>query len=220
MRRLTLLGFLLLAPCSASLLACSSASDQGFGDGGGGGNGGGGGSGGDGGGSQDGTMSGDGAPSDASDAGPFDQFQRRNLADINMYRATLGRAPLVLDETLCTFALAGSTLETMDHIPHQHFINSTDGGMIWMDGFNTQAGENQGDPNGWNVLDKTDETMNELDQIDAIQKAMFDEGPGDGEAHGHYENMMNAVFTKVGVGLIEVKTSMGEQLYLTNDFSN
>jgi hypothetical protein len=45
---------------------------------------------------------------------------------------------------------------------------------------------------------------------------MFDEGPGAGEAHGHYTNMMDTTFTKVGIGLLEV----GEALYLTNDFSN
>ena len=45
---------------------------------------------------------------------------------------------------------------------------------------------------------------------------MFDEGPGTGEAHGHYENMMSTTFTRVGVGLVEV----GTMLYLTNDFSN
>ncbi len=61
-----------------------------------------------------------------------------------------------------------------------------------------------------------DPTQNELDQIDAIQAAMFAEGPGTGEAHGHYTNMMNAQYTRLGVGLLEVSG----QLYLTNDFSN
>jgi hypothetical protein len=82
------------------------------------------------------------------------------------------------------------------------------------DGFSTSAGENQGDPNGWNPI-SSNKTTNELDQIDAIQKAVFDEGPGAGEAHGHYENIMNPQFTRVGVGLLEV----GDKLYLTNDFS-
>jgi uncharacterized protein YkwD len=150
-----------------------------------------------------------------TNTGGFDQFQERNLADINMYRATLNIAPLVLDQTLSTFALAGSTELSMDHSPHAHFIAASNSGAIWMSGFNTSAGENQGDPNGWTVL-STNPVTNELDQIDAIQTAMFDEGPGTGEAHGHYTNMMDATFTKVGVGLLEVDGA----LYLTNDFSN
>jgi hypothetical protein len=144
----------------------------------------------------------------------FDQFQNHNLDVINMYRATLSVAPLVLDQQLCSFALAGSQELSMDHLPHQHFINASNDGSLWNDGFNMSAAENQGDPNGWPQL-ASDPTQNELDQIDGIQKAMFDEGPGAGEAHGHYTNMMNPDYHRLGVGLLEV----GGQLYLTNDFS-
>jgi uncharacterized protein YkwD len=145
----------------------------------------------------------------------FDQFQVHNLNVVNMYRATLNVAPLVLDQTLSTFALAGSTELTMDHTPHQHFINASNDNSIWMDGFTNSAAENQGDPNGWTVL-SMDPTTNEMDGIDAIQLAMFNEGPGAGEAHGHYTNMMNAQYMRLGVGLLEVNGA----LYLTNDFSN
>jgi hypothetical protein len=144
----------------------------------------------------------------------FDEFQTRNLDDVNMYRATKGIAPVRLDQTLCAFALAGTQEETMNHIPHAHFMAA--GQKLFMEGFHTAAGENQGDPNGWGILVPNNKTQNELDQIDAIQKAMFDEGPGDGEAHGHYENIMDPTFTRLGVGLIEVQG----MLYLTNDFSN
>lgn len=150
---------------------------------------------------------------DAGDG--FDQFQHRNLDDINMYRATLNIAPLVLDKQLCTFALAGSTQLSQDHSPHAHFITAGNNGTLWTSGFTSMAGENQGDPNGWTVLSQNQVT-NELMQIDAIQKAMFNEGPGSGEAHGHYMNMMNAKFKRVGVGLLEVNN----KLYLTNDFSD
>jgi uncharacterized protein YkwD len=150
---------------------------------------------------------------DAGDG--FDQFQHRNLDDINSYRATLNIAPLVLDKTLSDFAYAGSQELTQDHTPHQHFITASNNNTLWTSGFNTQAGENQGDPNGWYVMSQNPVT-NELDQIDDIQKQMFNEGPGTGEAHGHYMNMMNSKFKRVGVGLIEVNGS----LYLTNDFSD
>jgi len=146
---------------------------------------------------------------------PFDQFQQHNLDVVNKYRATLNVAPLVLDTQLCTFAYAGSVELSQDHLPHQHFINAGNNNTLWTSGFNTQAGENQGDPNGWYVM-SSNPTTNELDQIDDIQKQMFNEGPGTGEAHGHYMNMMNAQFKRVGVGLLEVNGS----LYLTNDFSD
>ena len=151
-------------------------------------------------------------PVDASDG--FDQFQHHNLDVINMYRATLGVAPLVLDKQLCDFALAGSQELSQDHMPHQHFINASNDGTLWTSGFNMSAAENQGDPNGWYKL-ANDPVQNELLQIDAIQKAMFDEGPGAGEPHGHYMNMMNPDYKTVGVGLVMVGTA----LYLTNDFS-
>jgi len=132
-----------------------------------------------------------------------------------MYRAKLGVAPLTLDTKLCTFAAAGSTELSSDHAPHQHFINAGNDGSLWTSGFKSGAAENQGDPSGWTTLSK-DATQNELLQIEAIQKAMFDEGPGAGEAHGHYTNMVNAQYKRLGVGLVEVSG----KLYLTNDFSD
>jgi hypothetical protein len=145
----------------------------------------------------------------------FDQFQHHNLDTVNMYRATLGIAPLVLDQKLCTFALAGSVELSQDHMPHQHFITAGNNGTLWTSGFVSGAAENQGDPNGWYVMN-SDPVQNELLQIDDIQKAMFNEGPGSGEAHGHYTNMMNAAYKRLGVGLLEVNG----HLYLTNDFSD
>jgi hypothetical protein len=134
---------------------------------------------------------------------------------VNQYRATLNIAPLVLDQKLCDFALAGAQELSQDHQAHQHFINASNDGTLWSSGFKSNAAENQGDPNGWYKM-SSDPTQNELMQIDDIQKAMFDEGPGTGEAHGHYENMMNPKLNRLGVGLLEVNG----QLYLTNDFSD
>jgi hypothetical protein len=68
------------------------------------------------------------SPTAPTTPGGFDQFQERNLADINDYRATLGIAPLVLDQTLCTFALAGSDELSQNHSPHAHFIGASDAG--------------------------------------------------------------------------------------------
>jgi hypothetical protein len=155
------------------------------------------------------------APDTSVPADGFDKFQHHNLDVVNKYRAGKGVAALVLDKALCTFALAGSVELSSDHSPHQHFIDAGNSGTLWTSGFTSTAGENQGDPNGWTVL-SSDPTTNEMDQIDAIQLAMYNEGPGTGEAHGHYMNMMNSAFTRLGVGLLEVSG----HLYLTNDFSD
>jgi hypothetical protein len=145
-------------------------------------------------------------------------FQQHNLDDVNMYRAMMNLTPLVLDSALSAFALTGSEELACDHMPHGHFIAESMGNPppLFSMGFNTMAGENQGDPNGWRVL-STDATTNEDMQIDQIMLDMFDEGPpGDAGEHGHYQNIMSTEFTKFGAGLIEVDG----MLYLTNDFSN
>jgi uncharacterized protein YkwD len=132
---------------------------------------------------------------------------------INGSRTQAGLKSYVLDATLSAFALAGSQELSMDHMPHQHFMNASANGTLFTpaSGFRSSAGENQGDPNGWGQA-STDPTTNELTQIDQIMAAMFAEGP----SGGHYQNMMSTTFTRVGVGLLEV----GGKLYLTNDFSN
>jgi uncharacterized protein YkwD len=156
-------------------------------------------------------------PSDPgpSDPGQYDMFRQHNLDVVNMYRAMGNEPPLALDAQLSAFALAGSQELSMDHVPHQHFVNASNAGTLWSNGFRTQAGENQGDPNGWRVL-SSDPTSNEMSQIDQIQQSMYAEGPGTGQAHGHYNNIMNGQFARIGVGLLEV----AGKLYLTNDFSD
>jgi uncharacterized protein YkwD len=149
-----------------------------------------------------------------SDPGQYDMFRQHNLDVVNKYRAMGNLPALALDAQLSAFALAGSQELSMDHIPHQHFMNAINDGSIWSSGFWMASGENQGDPNGWQVL-SSDPTSNELSQIDQIQQSMYDEGPGTGSAHGHYNNIMSAMFKRMGAGLLEVNG----KLYLTNDFS-
>ena len=143
----------------------------------------------------------------------FSTFQRHNLAVVNAYRARKGLVPLKLSASLSTFAHAGSVELSHDHKPHAHFIAA--GASLFNKGFKLSAGENQGDPHGWPVLVQNDPARNRNAQIDDIQKVMVAEGPGAGEAHGHYMNIMNPKFRRVGVGLVDV----GGSLYLTNDFS-
>ena len=143
----------------------------------------------------------------------FSTFQRHNLAVVNAYRARKGLVPLKLSASLSTFAHAGSVELSHDHKPHAHFVAA--GASIFNKGFKLSAGENQGDPHGWPVLVQNDPAANRKAQIDDIQKVMFAEGPGAGAAHGHYMNLMNPKFRRLGVGLVDV----GGKLYLTNDFS-
>lgn len=144
----------------------------------------------------------------------FSSFQEHNLHVVNAYRARKHLALLTLAPKITTFAKAGSKELSIDHQPHQHFIHAIGNGTLWTSGFAHSAGENQGDPHGWPVL-SPDAATNKTMQIDAIEKMMFDEGPGTGEAHGHYENMMNPKFRRIGIGFLTV---IGH-LYLTNDFS-
>jgi len=162
-----------------------------------------------------GSGAGDAGGSSPKDA--FDQFQHHNLDVLNRYRAGMAIAPLVLDARLCAFALAGSQELSQDHSPHQHIIDAANSGALTSAGFGTSPAENQGDPNGWMQLSSSP-VNNEIAQIDAILATMYAEGPGDpsSEAHGHYMNIMDSQFTRVGVGLLEI----GGMLYLTNDFSN
>lgn len=144
----------------------------------------------------------------------FTSFQRRNLAVINFFRAQKNLVPLKLSAPLSRFAHAGSVQLTHDHTPHAHFKAA--GSSMFKKGFKSLSGENQGDKDGWRVLVANDVTANRNAQIDDIQKSMYFEGPGAGHAHGHYMNMMNPKFRRVGVGIVDV----GGKLYLTNDFSD
>jgi uncharacterized protein YkwD len=133
-----------------------------------------------------------------------DAFAQKNLDVINQFRAREGAPPLALDTALSTFAAAGSSELSQDHAPHQHFESANDAP------FRGSAGENQGDPNGWPRA-SDDDMQNELQQIEQILQAMYDEGPGG----GHHDNIVSRDYTRLGVGLLAVDG----QLYLTNDFT-
>jgi uncharacterized protein YkwD len=127
---------------------------------------------------------------------------QHNLATINDYRAKAGAPPMTLDDSLNTFAQAGSDALKTTHEPHGHFNHSD----LWHSGFQGGAAENQGDPNGWPMHGNLNDT------VDAVLKFMMDEGPGG----GHHDNILNPKYRKLGVGVVRD----GDKLYLTNDFSN
>ena len=126
---------------------------------------------------------------------------QHNLNQLNAYRAKAGAQTLQLDPKLNQFAQQGSLELKQNHQPHGHFARKD----IFESGFSGGAAENQGDPNGWPIRGGLNAT------IDAILRAMINEGPGG----GHHDNMLNPKFRRVGIGLV----IDGDKLYLTNDFS-
>lgn len=155
--------------------------------------------------------SGTGGPGPGPGPGPSTADQQYNLDRVNYYRGLVGAPPLVLDTQLNSFAQDGSVQLSQDHTPHQHFNDAAaDGTLFTTDGFSGSAAENQGDPNGWFPAGGVQ------NQIDQILQMMWNEGPGSGSAHGHYNNMANPSLQRLGVGLL---VDGNGRLYFTNDFS-
>jgi uncharacterized protein YkwD len=163
------------------------------------------------------TVPAEAPPDRPADAYPSDPLVKYNVDQINMYRKKHGRAPVKYDAVISAFAITGSKQLAKDHTAHAHFnanikgqLGSADA-MKGKSGFGSHGAENQGD---WNGVPKLDENKleNGKKQIDIMLKLMMDEGPGG----GHYENMLNPKFKRVGIGLVYV----ADKLYLTNDFSD
>ena len=143
-------------------------------------------------------------------ADPFpsnDPIARYNVERVNAYRAQHGRAPLLYDAAISAFARQGSERLAKDHTPHANFAAHAQGAP----GFGSRSAENQGDPSGVPAMD-ADPARNSQKQVDIMLKLMMDEGPGG----GHYENMLNARFRRIGIGIVYV----GARMYMTNDFSD
>jgi len=146
-------------------------------------------------------------PARPADPYPSDPLVKYNVDRVNAYRAQKRLPPVLYDAKISAFARRGSERLARDHAPHAHFAANAKGAP----GFGSRAAENQGDPNGVPALD-SDPTRNGRKQIDLMLKLMMDEGPGG----GHYDNMMNASFRRIGIGLFYA----GGKLYMTNDFSD
>ena len=132
-----------------------------------------------------------------------DPAMQHNLDVLNMYRSQNNAPALVFSAQLNQFAATGTQDLAGGGAAHAHFKAASDDQSIWKSGFCGGAGENQAP--GWPL------NPDENGTIDAILKAMMDEGPGG----GHHDNIVNPAFRSVGVGLV-----LQSGLYLTNDFSN
>jgi len=146
-------------------------------------------------------------PPRPADRFPGDPLVRYNVERVNAYRAQGGLPALLYDAQISAFATVGSQRLARDHVPHAHFAENARGAS----GFGSRSAENQGDPGGVPPLDR-DPSTNGRKQVDIMLKLMMDEGPGG----GHYDNMMNPRFRRIGIGIVYV----GNRMYLTNDFSD
>lgn len=142
-----------------------------------------------------------------ADPWPSDPLIKYNVDRVNAYRAQKGLPALLYDAKISDFARRGSAQLSRDHTPHAHFAANAQGAP----GFGSRSGENQGDPGGVPALDPNP-NVNGQKQVDIMLKLMMDEGPGG----GHYDNMMNPRFRRIGVGLVVE----GGKLYMTNDLSD
>lgn len=146
-------------------------------------------------------------PPRPADPFPPDPLVRYNVERVNAYRAQKGLPALLYDAQISAFALRGSQQLSRDHAAHAHFAAHAQGAP----GFGSRAAENQGDPSGVPALE-ADQGKNGQKQVDVMLRLMMDEGPGG----GHYDNMMNPRFRRIGIGLFYA----GGRLYMTNDFSD
>jgi|GEM_PF-1660515 len=146
-------------------------------------------------------------PARPADPWPEDPLVKYNVDRVNAYRAQHGLGALLYDGSISAFARRGSERLAKDHVPHANFAEHARGAP----GFGSRSAENQGDPNGVPSLD-ADPWKNQTKQVDIMLKLMMDEGPGG----GHYENIVNPRFRRIGVGIVYV----GGRMYMTNDFSD
>jgi hypothetical protein len=114
--------------------------------------------------------------------------------ETNRYRAMNGKPDVAYSTQLEAYANTGAMV---DHggTPHQHFSSTSGGGIAFA--------ENECPK--WNLQQQGGGDMTEL--VRACIAAFYSEGPGTGNAHGHYNNMMGAYGT-LGCGIFQSGTSV------------
>jgi hypothetical protein len=129
--------------------------------------------------------SGDDTPP-GDDGNPDDGPYARCVEKTNELRATVGRPPVERSAALEAYANEGAEY---DHTrsPHDHFRSNSGGGIAFAE--NECPHWNLGFGGG-----------TELGLIEACIDAFWSEGPGSGDAHGHYNNMIGNYGT-LGCGI-------------------
>jgi uncharacterized protein YkwD len=123
----------------------------------------------------------------------FAQARERCVQKTNSYRATKGVAAVQRKNGRESCADGQAQADALASQPHGRF---------------GKCGENaQNECPGWKGTPES--------TVDSCLQAMFDEGPGAGAAHGHYNNMMDPKYTSVACGFYV--TSDGS-IWLVQDF--
>jgi hypothetical protein len=114
--------------------------------------------------------------------------------ETNRYRAMNGKPDVAYSVQLETYANTGAMV---DHngSPHQHFSSTQGGGIAFA----------ENECPRWSLQQQGGGDMIML--VGACIAAFYAEGPGTGNAHGHYNNMMGDYGT-LGCGIYQAGTSV------------
>ncbi|MGE0549366.1 MAG: CAP domain-containing protein [Kofleriaceae bacterium] len=110
------------------------------------------------------------------------------ITETNRFRGIEGRPAIEHSAQLEAYANHGAMIDSSSS-PHHHFISTGGGGIAFA--------ENEC-PN-WELAWHGGDMMT---LVAACLQAFYDEGPGTGDAHGHYNNMMGDYGT-LGCGIFE-----------------
>lgn len=116
----------------------------------------------------------------------------------NRFRTMAGKDPFARSADLEAFAAEGAQADGAAHVPHSHFKATMGGGIAFAENEIPWWKSNLGDTHA--IVAK------------GIQ-LMWDEGPGDGAAHGHYNTIVGP-YTKLGCGV----SIQGDETTVTMDY--
>lgn len=120
------------------------------------------------------------------------------VARANMYRAQNGRAALVVTDTIAAFADDGAANDDSASRPHDHFLNTSGGGIAFA----------ENECQNWDLqFGNGDPAMT----AEACVDAWYAGGPGE----GHYENLLGG-YTTTACGIYV----NGTDITILEDFGN
>jgi hypothetical protein len=127
------------------------------------------------------------------DGGSGESAHDTCVSETNRYREMNSKAAVTRNTALETFADTGAMVD-FGGTPHQHFSSTNGGGIAFA----------ENECPHWN----TNQTAGDLSML-VVQciAAFYSEGPGAGDAHGHYNNMMGAYGT-LGCGIYQSGTEV------------
>ncbi len=116
------------------------------------------------------------------------------VQETNRYRAMHGKPALAASPPLESYADTGAMID-WNATPHQHFTTTSGGGIAFA----------ENECPRWNLEQQGGGDMVTL--VAACIAAFEAEGPGSGDAHGHYNNMMGD-YAALGCGIYQAGSSV------------